>query len=124
MSDLSVIERAAATLPKRPSQAKLCELVDSFHDAHLLAKRADEWMTQIKKYLIESMERLGIGGVRGDRAEAYLCDVAPSVVIQDGAYVPMTRVPDKKKLIRMWRDGELPPGVEVTQGATVRFKAM
>lgn len=115
------------TFDARPSQRALCDIVDQVFAADLAVKRNAEEVREAKDYILRHMERHGLGKVVGDQSEAYLCDNPPAVKVADDVKLPAnftTRAPDKAALIAAWRDGELPAGVTVTQGSSLRFKPL
>lgn len=93
--------------------------------ADAMTKRAD-WL---KRYVLDSMQKLNIGRVSTPTFNASVAKSPLSVQIEDGAEIPETyqRIkttiePDKAALLAAFKDGQpLPPGVSVKQNYNLRI---
>ena len=88
--------------------------------------RRAEWL---KRYVKESMEKLGCGKVTGRTFSASIAKSPPKVEIAEDAVIPdcycrikTIREPDKEAMLTASKLGcALPPGIQVVQGTNLRI---
>lgn len=93
-------------------------------------KSRENAVTQIKSYLQNNLEAVGMDKIITPTRTIYIQKNPPSVEILDIEKVPqkfLTYIPAKyearkKDIMSAWKEGEEIPGVSVTQGRSVRIK--